>query len=386
MKKLILLNIFLLSLPIFSQSKLPKGHSLSTKLTCKTCHACEVPTKKDPCMVECPRNEMVTVYQPADKTINVVLLKELSKKYLPVVFYHRAHAQMSEMSGGCTTCHHYNTSGPIQPCKNCHQKERKREDISKPDLEAAYHRQCINCHREWSHENSCTYCHALKSISAGARKIDVNKIALKDHPKLKEPEKVVYETSSREGRYVIFYHNEHINLFGASCINCHQHENCTQCHDKGQPTLTQQFYNMPIKIKKSADQHHKPCFSCHENDSCNLCHKTKPGMPFNHAVRTGWALNKFHEKLSCSNCHGTSGKFVKLDNKCESCHNSFEAGKFDHDLTGLRLDENHKDLDCVECHKGKNFSNPPACDNCHEDKTFPKNRPGKEVSLSLKRK
>ncbi len=381
MKKLLLLNILLFTISILGQSKLPKEHRLSTKLTCKTCHACEVPTRKDPCLVACPRNKMVTVYQSADKTVNVVTLGELSKKYMPVVFYHRAHAQMSEMSGGCATCHHYNTSGPIQPCKNCHQAERKRDDISKPDLEAAYHRQCINCHREWSHENSCTSCHELKTGNAAARQL-----VSKDHPKLKVPEKVVYETLSRKGKYVTFYHDEHIKLFGASCISCHQNENCTKCHDKGKPTLTQQLYDSPIKIHKSADQHHKPCFSCHSEDKCSVCHLNKPEGPFNHAERTGWALNKFHQKLSCSECHGNSNKFVKLDNKCESCHKDFAAGKFDHSLTGLKLDENHKDLDCVECHKEKNFSNPPACDNCHDDKSFPKNKPGKEVLISLKRK
>lgn len=384
MKKLILLNIILFSFVILSQGKLPKNHTLSSKLTCKTCHECEVPTKKDPCLIACPRNQMVTVYQSADKTVNVVTLDELSKKYMPVVFSHRAHAQMSEMSGGCVICHHYNTSGPIQPCKNCHQAERKREDISKPDLEAAYHRQCINCHREWSHQNDCTSCHALKSGNTAVQKVDTKKAGFKDHPKLETPKKVVYETLDRKGKYVTFYHDEHLNLFGATCINCHQQENCTQCHDKGKATLTQKFYNAPIKIHKTADQHHKPCFSCHSDDKCTVCHSNKPEGPFNHAERTGWALNRFHESLSCTKCHGTSYKFAKLDNKCESCHKNFAAGKFDHSVTGLKLDENHKDADCTDCHKEKNFSATPTCTNCHDDKSYPKNKPGKEVRVSLK--
>ena len=56
------------------------------------------------------------------------------------------------MGGGCENCHHYNTSGPILKCSSCHESSRKREDVSIPDLKGAYHRQCMDCHREWSHD------------------------------------------------------------------------------------------------------------------------------------------------------------------------------------------------------------------------------------------
>lgn len=395
MKKFVLIYILISISVVFSQNKISKKHPDTNKLSCKTCHACEVPTAKDPCLINCPRNGMTSVTREAGKTAEVVKLDELSKKYEPVTFQHRAHAQMSEMSGGCVTCHHYNTSGPIQPCKNCHESERNREDISKPDLEAAYHRQCINCHREWSHENNCVSCHALKTNNASLTKNAKDKIpGGKDHPKLTEPGKVVYETNYNKGKFVTFFHNEHNKIFGAECINCHKQESCAKCHDKNNPAPAQQpAPGMPFKIHKTADQHHKPCFTCHKNDNCNLCHLDKPAGPFNHESRTGWALNKFHQKLSCSKCHTSSSKsldthtaFAKLDNKCQNCHKNFAAGKFDHKVTGIKLSENHKDLDCSSCHEDEDFSKAPSCKSCHDDKSYPKNRPGEPVSLNNKKK
>ncbi len=381
MKKIIFI-IAIFSTAIYSQKQIKKNHPV-TNLTCKTCHSCEVPTRKDPCLKPCPRASMVTVYEPAEKTRNVVSLNELSKKYNPVIFQHRIHAQMSEMSGGCATCHHYNTSGPIQPCKNCHLINRKRDDISKPDLEAAYHRQCISCHREWSHSNSCLSCHSLKNSPQIQSEVTLSKtLESKTHPKLVEPKKIIFATKYNEGKLVTFYHEEHINLFGAKCIDCHQQQNCSMCHDKDKiKTYTQQNENLPVNIQRNKAEHHKPCFSCHQKDNCNLCHKQKAAASFNHETRTGWALNSFHEKLSCDKCHGTSYKFEKLDNNCISCHKDWKVGTFNHQITGLKLDENHAEVDCGDCHKDKAFSKPPICSNCHDDKSFPKDKPGKLVKL-----
>lgn len=366
------------------QNKKDIKHPL-TNLTCKTCHSCDVPTQKDPCLNPCPRAEMITVNQSPAQGPDVEVLKELSDKYLPVVFSHRVHAEMAEMSGGCKTCHHYNTIGPIQPCKNCHQKSRKRTDISKPILEAAYHRQCITCHREWSHTNDCTSCHALKT-AANSKLVtsNVKEISGKTHPKIKEPVKLVFETNYDDGKIVTFYHQEHIKEFGAKCVDCHKEDNCTKCHDKGKTTLEKEAVGgMPIKLVKPEAEHHKPCFSCHEDDDCNLCHKDKVSGPFNHLTTTGWALNRFHKELACTKCHGDKKQFVKLNNDCRNCHKNFAAGKFKHEVTGLKLDDNHSGLECTDCHQKKTFDK-PACTNCHDNKSFPENKPGTMVKVSLK--
>lgn len=375
---------FLFTSLIFAQAK-KSPHNLQG-VTCKTCHSCDVPTKQSPCLNACPRDEMITVDQPPEKGPAVVKLDILSKKYLPVVFSHRVHSQMSQMYGGCGQCHHHNTVGPILSCSKCHSVDRIREDISKPDLEAAYHRQCISCHREWSHSNDCTSCHALKSKEAknGSDKL-VESLSKKDHPKIEEPKRIVYETNYKIGKIVTFFHNEHTNLFKIECKSCHQNESCTTCHDKTKvgTAVNTQFQN-PIKVSKSKAEHHKPCFSCHQDDKCSYCHKQNESGPFDHFAKTGWKLNKFHDNLACQKCHGNTNQFKKINNACISCHNNFKQGKFDHQIVGLKLDENHIDFECTECHQNSDFSKTPSCTNCHDDKSFPKERPGKAVMLKKK--
>jgi len=368
-------GLLFLSVIVSAQSK--KNHPSVQNLTCKTCHTCDAPTKQNPCLVSCPRDAMVTVHQPAEKGPDVIRLNKLVNKYSAINFSHKVHAQMSEMSGGCSGCHHYNSAGPVQACSDCHEAKRKRGDLSKPDLQAAYHRLCITCHKEWSHSTDCNSCHTPKSMSAAQKKS-----AVKNHPEVKTPGKLVYETKYNKGKYVTFFHDDHTKLFGNQCVNCHQKENCSRCHDK---TKSQKPVsgNMPVKISKSASEHHQPCFKCHSDDKCSKCHMEKQASPFNHKASTGWALNRFHEKLTCTKCH-TGGKIVKLDNNCITCHANFKSGSFDHTKTGLKLDEIHMELDCTDCHADNKFSNKPDCSNCHDDKSYPAQKPGTTVRVGKK--
>ena len=233
MKKIILFTISLIFIgSIHAQQSPGKDHS-KLNISCKTCHSCDVPTKSDPCLVICPREKIVTVYQKPEQTPELIVIDQITDRYGPVYFSHKIHAQMSNMCGGCETCHHHNTSGPILQCNSCHSASRKREDVSVPDLKGAYHRQCMDCHREWSHENGCNTCHTLKKdLKNGKQQEGVQKkYAGKDHPVILEPTKLVYETKSDKGKFVTFYHDDHTKKFGLSCTTCHKQESCTKCHD-----------------------------------------------------------------------------------------------------------------------------------------------------------
>ena len=105
----ILITVFAVS--INAQQSLGKDHS-KLKISCKTCHTCDVPTKSEPCLVVCPREKMVTVYQKPEQTPELIVIDQMVDRYSPVYFSHRIHAQMSNMGGGCEGCHHFNTSGP----------------------------------------------------------------------------------------------------------------------------------------------------------------------------------------------------------------------------------------------------------------------------------
>lgn len=372
----ILIKIFLtiLSLSLFGLPNYAQNHS-ELKFDCSTCHACETPTKSNPCLITCPREKMMTVHISPEKSPKIIKINKLEVHqdlYEPVIFLHRAHAEMSEMSGGCEMCHHYNPPGNVVACDYCHDLNRQRTDISKPDLKASYHRQCIDCHQEWSKEVACESCHKLNESGKPAfdeKEYKEGRI----HPKIIAPTKLVYSTSQEKGTLVTFFHNEHTNLYGFECRNCHREESCVKCHE----------ITKPIKEKDvSLGLKHKNCASCHDTkvkDGCETCHMKKEQKPFNHQARTGFNLKNYHAKLNCVQCHKTKNIFTGLNSSCTSCHLGWNVRTFNHKVTGFSLDEVHIEFDCGDCHAGEDFSKKPSCENCHDDKSYPDEKPGKLV-------
>ncbi|MBI5475460.1 MAG: hypothetical protein HY964_01830 [Ignavibacteriales bacterium] len=375
-------NIIALSVIIFTycmsaqQMRIEKHSKMN--IDCKTCHTCDVPTKADPCLTECPREKIATVYQKPEQTPELIKINQLSDRYEPVYFSHKLHAQMAAISDGCENCHHHNTSGPILKCNKCHEVSRQREDVGIPDLKGAYHRQCMDCHREWSHETGCNSCHNLKTDGEkSSPKFDYKKYAGKDHPDVVVPSVINYKTKSDRGEIVTFSHNDHTKSFGLKCTNCHKHESCSKCHDVSHKTSEKP---KEVKTELSFEQQHKNCINCHEkNEQCNRCHGRENIEPFNHTKKTGWALNRHHEKLACSKCHGQKIPYKKIDNKCSSCHQAWNKENFKHSITGLQLDETHIELSCEDCHLEGNFELKPSCNGCHENFSYPNKKPGQLI-------
>jgi hypothetical protein len=364
---------------------IPKDHK-NMVIDCKTCHYCEYPTINDPCISPCPKDDMISVHHTAEEGPEIVEMDMIGGDYGVVIFSHKLHAEMSEMAGGCESCHHYNTTGPVLKCITCHEPNRIREDLSKPDLEAAYHRQCLSCHRQWERKTSCQGCH-INQNSPDKEKT-IQRIKNSKHKPVHEPQKIVYETEYEKGKIVTFHHDEHTKTFNISCVSCHQEENCMRCHDVNLKKLrTDEMDNRNKKVHYSFDDHHKACVTCHEKDDCGKCHRTREMDKFDHNASTGFDLGIRHNKLKCSACHKTSGTYKGLSKDCASCHSNFAQGKFDHRKIGLELDDIHADLECGDCHKSKNFSNTPKCNDCHEDKYFPHDLPGKKFGIkSIKTK
>ncbi len=287
---------------------------------CSDCHASPNPTKQAPGLAPCPR-------LASKKGPEVVLLDQLSSQYVPVVFAHRLHAEMTQTGDGCALCHHHNPAEAILACRKCHDAAGPQEDLAKPSLKGAYHRQCLNCHREWSHETECAVCHAKKTVNSLAVKIpDPTDIMGGVHPNAEEPVKRIYETKHEPGRLVTFRHQEHVKRFGFKCVSCHRDENCSLCH-KPEKALV---------ATKTFTQHHSPCASCHE---------------------------------TAEDKHA----------KCSHCHSDQEIPAFSHEKTGLALDKSHQDAACADCHAGSQFDRKPTCSECHEEKeriTYPEKLPG----------
>jgi hypothetical protein len=284
--------------------------------------------------------------------------------YEAVNFTHKLHSEMSLFSGGCSICHHYNPPGDIVKCKHCHDIERKRDNLSKPDLKGAYHRQCINCHSSWEQKTECESCHRLKSEIKSSP--DEKPSYTDGHPKLKIPGKIIYDTDYDEGKIVTFRHNEHTAIFNFECTDCHSSQSCVKCHN-------QKKDNKII----SNDSGHDKCSDCHDtDDSCNKCHKNKESGPFNHFQSTGFSLAKHHSTIACISCHKKDKDFSGLNKSCTSCHN-WDSENFNHSVTGLVLDTTHSEFDCSDCHIDNNYNVSPSCSDCHDEKSYPENLPGK---------
>jgi hypothetical protein len=285
----------------------------------------------------------------------IVVLDELSKLYKPVPFNHQDHAAMAMMWDGCKTCHHrdpvVNTSivipfhlvpnqvfsSVIPKCDSCHAASVTTEDIHMPSLKGALHRQCLNCHREWMHENACVVCHA--PINPDSAVLDaapsVDDIIGRIHPPVDPPDVKTYRPrfTPAVGNNVIFRHGEHTKTFGLKCVSCHHHDDCSNCHDGAGTEKTQDV------MKPGATWHdsHEPCVGCHAQDRCETCHypdNQSPPKPFAHDA-TGQALDKDHAKLKCDQCHIDSKKSPALTCGDASCHKPTELIAFPARRPGL---------------------------------------------------
>lgn len=346
------------------------------KLDCLECHTCPNPTAQDECLKACPN---LTWAQSSSKhkvteAPDSLLLDKLVDQYSAVHFNHKIHAQMSDMNNGCPTCHHYSPPGVIPPCSECHGGETNPANLGQPSLKGAYHRQCLSCHREWSHDTKCIICHIpTQGQTLNGNGQDTTDIIGIPHPVITVPTKKVYYTPYQKGAVVTFYHQQHIDLFGLRCVDCHQKENCNYCHD----------INKPSKRAKTDEQVHAVCATnCHKDDRCDKCHGSKEKPAFAHAS-TGWRLNRYHSDLACRACHPTGKQIARLNKECTSCHKGWNHENFEHGVTGLALDDIHIELDCSDCHKNRKFDIKPDCSGCHDDGRIPsKQPPGKYLNMS----
>lgn len=354
-----------------------RAHMEQMKLECRGCHVCDSPTAAEPCLKVCPRLTVSQTSGPhaVSEAPESMLLDRIADQYEGVRFNHRLHAGMSEMDEGCTTCHHFCPPGKIPPCQTCHAAEANEANLRQPSLKGAYHRQCLNCHREWSHDTDCNVCHLPNTVAgATAAAHDPTDIIGKPHPVITVPVKRTYQTPYEKGPVVTFYHQEHIDLFGLRCVDCHQKENCSYCHD----------LQKPASQKKTMEQVHAICSSCHQTAKCSKCHDTKERPAFSHAA-TGWSIGRFHSALDCRACHPTGKRISKVNRACTSCHGGWNQENFRHAVTGLQLDETHAGADCADCHSNRHYNEKPTCAGCHDDaRDYKKNPPGKYVRVAAR--
>jgi hypothetical protein len=238
------------------------------------------------------------------------------------------------MWDGCVTCHHHTPEVPARPgeagaedaskyppCKSCHSPAAEDVTVRMPGLKGAYHRQCLNCHKEWMHANACVVCHLPRDPQKRAAAPTKDDIVGRMHPPIPEPDVKIYRTrlTPADGPNVTFRHKEHTERFGLSCVNCHRRDNCANCHDAQAGHSKLQV----MKPGKTWTESHEPCANCHQSDRCNHCHyqdgQTAP-PPFDHKM-TGQLLDANHDQFACSKCH-LGQRFVSTRMTCGNgkCH------------------------------------------------------------------
>lgn len=311
------------------------------------------------------QRDIAVVDDVTDLGPDVVIMDELQELYTTVPFEHRLHAQMAEMWGGCETCHHRhpNPSAPnitisdiphnqdesaeIPACKSCHMigVGEPSEDIRMPFLKGAYHRQCLNCHRDWSGANNCNICHKPISGEDGLFLIPeptADDVLGRMHPPIKEPVEKVYSVRFKPvaGELAMFRHEEHVKRFGLTCVECHYQDSCASCHSPQAEIGTHKV----LQAARTWQESHDPCIGCHMDQAC-------------------------------SHCHYSEGKS--------------QPARFEHRSTGQTLDDDHKDIECRRCHKQPHFRDRVTCTeaDCHNPElviNYPNDKPGPIVETAIR--
>lgn len=346
------------------------GPALSS---CAACHTCDRPAADDPCLRPCPHAftapppdapgptaPSAPSLAPSPAPPDVVMLDELADLYQPVPFDHRGHAEMAEMSSGCVVCHHHTPRGQEHPaCRTCHESATAREDIAMPGLKGAYHRQCLNCHRQWSHDNACSACH-VPAAAAGGLAAPQPPPAPADvlgrmTPPIALKATYVYATGHLPAPVVTFHHADHGSAYGVRCAECHQGDSCGRCHDNSMSPDAGMAHEGGSAVKSA-------CLACHDGAHCADCHDRAERPPFDHAERAGWPLEPHHVGVPCGQCHGPVGEFTVPSPTCHACHvRPPRGGGLSHHLAAAGSAP-AADANCLACHDDvKNRVEHAAC-------------------------
>lgn len=160
--------------------------------SCTNCHmvpASTIPGDTQPADKKLMAAEILDHREAVTATYNdedipeIVTIKTLMNKYEPVKLPHRqivtalfsnvknnklANYFHSEKGTICQGCHHNSPAAKKPPsCASCHGRPFNEKDPFKPGLMAAYHRQCMECHKAMGINKpvstDCIACHAKKS-------------------------------------------------------------------------------------------------------------------------------------------------------------------------------------------------------------------------------
>jgi octaheme c-type cytochrome (tetrathionate reductase family) len=307
------------------------------------------------------------------------IIKKREDHYSPVRFAHKRHAALIQ---DCTRCHHYRPKKDdaleTTRCSACHQDAFNSEHPERIGLKAAYHQQCMECHKaEAKGPTTCTGCH-LKNVPDHTKLVNL--------PDNADPFQVTaeclrcHETQGKDmiktahwlwkgpspyttGHSKEILHGKAATALNNYCINVISNEpRCTSCHAGfGWKDASFDFTDMS-KID---------CLVCHDTTGTYKKEPTAAGMPKKDVDLKRVAQKVGHSsRATCGACHfnGGGGDAIKHADMSRQL------------LTPERSCDVHMggyDFACTECHKtrnhriaGRSTSVPVAegkvsCQDCH---------------------
>jgi hypothetical protein len=304
----------------------------------------------------------------------------------------------------CLTCHEDYHQGKLSSkCTECHGfdtfKKATGFDHSKtkfPLLGKHQTVKCVDCHKiEIINGKKFQKFNGLKFANCTACHEDVHKNKFGQDCKRCHTEESFFFNKSMKA----FDHDKtDFKLIGE-----HRQVDCKECHKTGKLTD-------PIKHDQCQDCHkdfHKGEFTHRDGTKpdCNQCHTNNGFTPSTFSIEKHnkkFKLEGAHLATSCMGCHKKEGTwtFRKMGKRCVDCHKNEHEGKiedkfmpnkdcsichnvvnwkkvkFDHDKTGYKLEGEHAQIACAECHYGKNENGvrtqqfkgmTKECSSCHKD-------------------
>ena len=323
---------------------------------CEPCPPCQAP--------DGDATARTTAPGPEDKGPDECVLYHLVDRYEPTRFSHANHV---DYEGDCEVCHHHASEvEKYPPCRACH--GLGSDDLDKPGLKGAYHRQCMNCHRQMeSGPLGCEECHKERERLAVSGE-ELARKYVQDTMKLGH--------ISKDFAEVVFHHKIHVEVTD-SCEACHHHHGeveatppCRECHrtaetdDRGGvPSLKDAYHEQCLTCHRASDKEGKKsplqCTDCHHSRNAprtvdlGAVAKRYKAVTFDHEMHV--ETTEF-----CTDCHHASKTFDRIV-ACGKCH---AADKGPEGKLTLE-DAFHKQ--CIGCHK-KQDEGPQECDDCHEKK------------------
>ena len=215
-----------------------------------------------------------------------------------------------------------------------------------------------------------------------------------------------------------FRRSQHDSVY--QLTGAHEAVVCTECHVVDSTTQARKFVGTSRLCKGCHPDQHAGQFEEIAKSDCTFCHSpvadTFEIAIFNHALRTGYALEGGHKDASCDDCHAqvlpvpeSPGTFVRqyrnTSQECSTCHKDVHHGQFlekgqticsgchvsfsdwksiefDHN-TGSRfpLEGAHTDVACGRCHQRTTLDSGvevvqfkplgTQCKDCHEIPSAP---------------